>query len=65
MDIEDFYDTFTPGTILSAEGARIGLVTCRDCGAAILIDPRDVTVNFMRVHYEWHAKQGLATNGNE
>jgi hypothetical protein len=28
-------------TVIAAEGARVGFVVCANCGAAILIDPRD------------------------
>ena len=50
----DLYDAhFTPATTLSAEGARVGIATCLQCGAAILIDPRD-DVNRARQHWAWH-----------
>jgi hypothetical protein len=46
---------FEPATILEAEGARIALVNCKICGAAIMLDPRDDgKVNYARVHGEWH-----------
>lgn len=40
-------------TILQAEGARIGLIVCPKCGAAILVDPRD-DVDLGKLHEEWH-----------
>lgn len=40
-------------TAVQAEGARVGFACCNKCGAAILLDPRDV-VDFYVVHEEWH-----------
>jgi transcription elongation factor Elf1 len=40
-------------TVVAAEGARIGIVTCMICGAAILIDPRDER-SAVALHSEWH-----------
>ena len=48
---------FTPYRAFSAEGARLGLCSCRLCGAAIVIDITDgVTAD--QVHLEWHRKRG-------
>lgn len=44
---------FTSATVWSAEGARVGLVTCTRCGAAVLLDPRDTFQPQVR-HREWH-----------
>jgi hypothetical protein len=44
---------FSSGTALSAEGARVALVSCERCGAAILLDPRDETGR-MQQHLQWH-----------
>lgn len=56
----DLYDTnFEPATALEAEGARIGLATCKHCGACVLLDPRD-TFNRARQHAEWHDAQETA-----
>ena len=44
----------TPATIWAAEGARVGLVTCLECGAALLLDPRSEFDVPMR-HALWHA----------
>jgi hypothetical protein len=44
---------FSNATALSAEGARVGLVTCQECGAALLLDPRDDT-NVLKLHDQWH-----------
>jgi hypothetical protein len=46
--------TFSAATVWPAEGARVGIVTCDDCGAAILVDPRDTT-NRPDQHAAWHA----------
>ncbi len=48
-----FDDQFTQATMLAAEGARVGIVTCRECGAAILLDPRD-TIDPLLQHRAWH-----------
>lgn len=55
MSGENFDKHFEPCAALNAEGARIGLATCKECGAAILIDPRDKT-NYAKKHVEWHAE---------
>lgn len=46
--------TFTTATVFEAEGARVGLVTCQECGATILLDPRD-TEDARTTHAYWHA----------
>lgn len=53
---EEFDKHFEPCTAIAAEGARIGLATCKICGAAVMIDPRD-QVNRARQHAEWHEKE--------
>jgi hypothetical protein len=56
--MHDLYDQyFEPATALMAEGARVGLATCRKCGACVLLDPRD-NINRARQHYEWHEEEG-------
>ena len=40
-------------TILHAEGARVAVVTCRLCGAAVLIDPRE-KVDPVKLHSDFH-----------
>jgi hypothetical protein len=35
---------------LSAEGARIGMVTCLRCGTAVLLDDTGATL----IHNRWH-----------
>lgn len=44
---------FTEPRGVAAEGARIGLMTCLRCGAALLIDPDD-TFDPAFVHRRWH-----------
>lgn len=39
--------------VVQAEGARIAIWTCPECGAAVLIDPRDDFDPAYR-HREWH-----------
>lgn len=48
---------FTPWRAVQAEGARIGFVTCRICGATILLDP-DALENVALVHLDWHYIRG-------
>lgn len=50
----DLYDKyFEPATAVEAEGARIGIATCKLCGAAIMLDPRD-SENRAKQHAQWH-----------
>lgn len=44
---------FTGARTFEAHGARVGLVTCKDCGAAILVDPSD-TVDYVERHRRKH-----------
>ena len=44
---------YTDVTIGEAEWARIGFATCKHCGAAILLDPRD-DANPQELHDKWH-----------
>lgn len=43
-------------TVVSAEGARVGLVTCSRCGATLLLDPRDLDrgLDVVEMHEAWH-----------
>lgn len=43
---------FSYVTAWAAEGARVGIVTCLRCGAAILLDPREFSVDALT----WHEK---------
>lgn len=47
---------FSYVTAWAAEGARVGIVTCLRCGAAILLDPRESSVDALSVHRTWHEK---------
>ena len=47
-------EQFTSATAIQAEGARVGIVTCSRCGAAILLDPRD-SFDTLKMHDDWHA----------
>lgn len=58
---EKYDEHFTAATAVLAEGARVGIATCRECGAAVLIDPRD-EINYARLHSEWHASRPIAPN---
>jgi len=40
----------------TAEGARVALVTCLDCGAAVLLDPGD-EVSAWELHVGWHLQR--------
>ena len=42
-----------PVTPVAAEGARVGFATCPECGAAILLDPRDERDRLAQ-HADWH-----------
>lgn len=50
----DITRLFTALTAWSAEGARVGLVSCRSCGAAILLGGQ-LSVDTLALHVEWHA----------
>jgi hypothetical protein len=53
----EMYDKhYEPATAIEAEGARVGLATCRICGAVVLVDPRD-DINRLQQHVEWHEVQ--------
>ena len=45
---------YTEATVIEAEGVRVMLVNCMNCGAAILIDPRD-RYSMKDIHDQWHA----------
>lgn len=47
-------DMFTPYRAVSAEGARIALLTCRLCGAVVMLDPQDDSATAL--HERWHSK---------
>ena len=45
---------YTGVRAFSAEGARVGLVSCLTCGAALLVDPADTDFNVFEKHDRWH-----------
>ena len=47
----------TDVTVVPAEGARIGLVSCRLCGATLMLDPRD-DIDTSEIHMDWHRHHG-------
>lgn len=47
-------ERYTGTRAWAAEGARVALVTCLRCGAAILIDPSD-KVDPLALHDAFHA----------
>lgn len=58
----------TAATVLSAEGARVGIVSCLECGAALLLDPRDGDFDPVVRHIQWHdahREAADAANGEE
>lgn len=48
---------FTEARAIAAEGARVGIVTCKLCGSALLIDPADKE-SFVAAHVRWHDSLG-------
>ena len=52
-DKENFEKYYTPATAFNAEGARVGVVTCKICGASIFLDERE-EVNPLQIHIDWH-----------
>jgi hypothetical protein len=46
-------DPFGPCYAVSAEGARIGFMTCKECGACVLLGAE---VDAPKVHAKWHEK---------
>lgn len=53
---------YTEATVLAAEGARVALVSCKTCGAVLLLDPRD-SVNVLSLHTDWHSRFDAARKG--
>lgn len=53
---------YSYATVVLAEGARVGLITCLTCGAAVLNDHRDVDagINAIELHNRWHEEGGDA-----
>lgn len=53
---------YTEATVIEAEGARVMLVNCMNCGAAILIDPRD-RFSMKDIHDRWHSELSRRWSG--
>lgn len=53
---------YTFARAFAAEGARVGLVTCRDCGASLLLDEAN-DFDVFAVHDDWHASFIVAAGG--
>ena len=54
----DKTEVFTLAACFTVEGARVGIATCKLCGAAILLDHRD-EFDVMQLHIDWHeARKG-------
>lgn len=58
---------YTSPRPFEAEGARVALVTCRTCGAAVLLDPadKDEGVNSVQLHSAWHEKNDRGSEGRQ
>jgi hypothetical protein len=54
------YSAITGGVAIAwaGEGARVGLAVCAECGAAVLVHPRD-SVNRIDQHFAWHASHKI------
>lgn len=59
LDLDE--DIFTAATQWEAIGAWVAAVTCKLCGATILLDPRDdprdEATGSAALHRRWHAQQ--------
>jgi len=53
----DYNYWYEPATAIQAEGARVGIATCKVCWAAVIFDPRDA-VNHLKEHAKWHEDHG-------
>ena len=51
--MSELADNFTPARIFDTEGARVGIITCKKCGAAVFLDPSD-PFSTMDLHMKWH-----------
>ena len=56
MTIDYESDDYTSATVIHAEGARVQFVSCKRCGAALLLDPRDDII-VTKLHDEWHERE--------
>lgn len=39
--------------VVQAEGARVSLVTCKDCGVTLALDP-DISFDVLAIHDDFH-----------
>lgn len=46
---------FGKATQFEVVGAWVAVVSCDECGALILLDPRD-DINELELHEEWHRR---------
>jgi hypothetical protein len=46
---------YTPARAVQGEGARIGFITCTECGCSLLLDAAD-EVSVQEIHNRWHEK---------
>lgn len=53
---------FTGYRAVAAEGARVGFITCKKCGAGLLLDPKD-TFDATALHREWHDRHDADQGG--
>lgn len=49
---------FDPPRELVVEGDPVVLFTCRVCGAAVMADPKQASINPMDTHREYHERRG-------
>jgi hypothetical protein len=54
--VADALKWFTPYHAFVTEGGRIGLVSCRLCGAALIVG--DENLDTFSKHVHWHGEQG-------
>jgi hypothetical protein len=47
--------SYTPHFTVWAEGYRVGLTTCRECGAVVLLGDNDF--DGAKAHVQWHEQR--------
>lgn len=52
-EAEEVVQQFTGYRPVPAEGARVGIMSCLTCGAAIVLDPADA-IDMPALHTAWH-----------
>lgn len=53
--------SYTKARAVVGEGARIGIITCLDCGAALVLDPND-DFDVVALHDNWHTTNHPSVN---